>query len=60
MQQNQQNETPRQTQLSALPERHSAPSEDFMRALAAWQRLKTHPSDARKTEDADSRPPAQA
>jgi hypothetical protein len=43
MQENSQNEPTRKTRLSALPERHSAPSEDFMRALAAWQRLKSHP-----------------
>jgi hypothetical protein len=43
MQQKQQNEQTPKTRLSALPERHSAPSEDFMRALAAWKRLKSHP-----------------
>ncbi len=43
MQENKQNEPIRKTRLSALPERHAAPSEDFMRALAAWQRLKTNP-----------------
>lgn len=60
MPQNQQNETPRKTQLSALPERHSAPSEDFMRALAAWQRLKTRPAAGPKTENPGVHPPAQA
>jgi hypothetical protein len=60
MQQNQKDETPRKTQLSALPERHSAPSEDFMRALAAWQRLKTRPAASPKAEDPDPQPMARA
>jgi hypothetical protein len=60
MEQNQQNETPRKTQLSALPERHSAPSEDFMRALAAWQRLKTHPPAGAATEKSGAETPARA
>jgi len=60
MQQNEQNETRRTTQLSALPERHSAPSEDFMRALAAWQHLKTRPAAERKTEDSDAPAPVRS
>jgi hypothetical protein len=60
MQQNQENETLRKTQLSALPERHSAPSEDFMRALAAWQRLKTRPAASPKAEDSGAEPMARA
>lgn len=46
------NENAPKTRLSALPERHSAPSDDFMRALAAWQRLKNHnPSVPHKNTD---------
>jgi hypothetical protein len=60
MPQNQQNEIPRKTQLSALPERDSGPGEDLRRALAAWERLKIRPAATPETEDTGANAPAHA